>query len=103
MSEASNDLQALRTQVDEILTKAKGDAEYRRQLLDDPQDTLEAAGLPAWAVDQLVFNELQLADTAGFKMRQYTDPPCGNQPKPGPCGEGTCIVTINKCWFSTAV
>jgi hypothetical protein len=103
MTDASNDLQELRRHVDEILEKAKADAEYRSQLINDPQDTLEAAGLPGWAVDQLVFNELQLADVGGFKMRNFTDPPCGNKPAPSPCGEGTCIVSINKCWFSTAI
>jgi len=103
MSDATNDLEELRQQVDAILEKAKADKDYRAQLLNAPQDTLEEAGLPGWAVDQLVFNELGLAEVGGFMMRNFTDPPCGNQPKPSPCGEGTCIVSVNKCWFSTVL
>jgi hypothetical protein len=107
MSDATNDMQQLRQQVDEILARAKADQEYRRQLIEAPQDTLEAAGLPGWAVDQLVFNEWDLADVNGYtkKLREYTEAPCGTTPAPAPpppCDTTTCWfgVSLLPCIFS---
>jgi hypothetical protein len=103
VSDATNDLEEPRQQVDAILEKAKADEDYRAQVLNAPQDTPEEAGLSGWAVDQLVFNELGLTEVGGFTMRNYTDPPCGNQPEPSPCREGTCLISINRRFFSTVL
>ncbi len=62
------EIDQVRAKTQQISERAKSDAAFKQQLLDDPQSTLKAAGLPEGAIAEI--NKKFGGDVSGYG--QYT-------------------------------
>ena len=69
----------VRSKLDAIAQHAKSDPAYLEQIRSDPRGTLQAAGLPDGAIDD-VLREENVGDVSGYMACTWT-----------------CLLTSNKC------
>ena len=79
-------VEEIRRKSEAILKRAESDEPFRQKLVDDPEGTLRAEGLPDEAIIDFV-RETELGDVAGY-MRIVD---CGFT-----CNISTCGVSVSK-------